>query len=76
MIETPRPLAPALWATVPVPEQAPLLRELATLRRENAALRAQNAGLQEAKRAVDSPSGYSRWASPAASKGGRCWSSW
>jgi transposase len=47
MIETTLPLAPALWAMVPAPDQAPLLEQLATLRLENAALRAQNAALQE-----------------------------
>ena len=46
MIETPVPLAPALWATVPAPNPAPLLEQLATLRLENAALHAQNAALQ------------------------------
>ncbi len=47
MIETTVPLAPELWATLPAPEPAPLLEQLATLRLENAALRAQNAVLQE-----------------------------
>jgi hypothetical protein len=46
MIETPRPLAPERWATLPAPDPAPLLKELATLRLENAALRAENATLQ------------------------------
>src|SRR5581483_9650664 len=45
MIETPFPLAPDLWATVPAPDPAPLLEQLAELRLENAALRAQNAAL-------------------------------
>ena len=47
MIETTLPLAPELRATVPAPDQAPLLEQLATLRIENVALRAQNAALQE-----------------------------
>ena len=46
MIETTLLLAPDQWATVPAPDPALLLEQLATLRRENAALRAQNAGLQ------------------------------
>jgi transposase len=46
MIETTLPLAPELWATLPAPEPAPLLEELATLRLENAALRGANAALQ------------------------------
>jgi transposase len=46
MIETPLPLAPELWATVPAPDQAPLLEQLATLRLDNAALRAENVVLQ------------------------------
>jgi hypothetical protein len=47
MIETTLPPAPALWATVPVPAQAPLVEQVATLRLENAALRAQNVVLPE-----------------------------
>jgi hypothetical protein len=39
MIETPLPLAPARWGTVPAPDSAPLLEQLATLWLENAALR-------------------------------------
>src|SRR5215213_10720351 len=46
MIETSRPLAPERWATLPAPDPAPLLEELATLRLENAALRAEHAALQ------------------------------
>src|SRR5438105_8976298 len=47
MIETTLPRAPDRWATVPAPDPAPLLEQVATLRLENAALRAQNAALQE-----------------------------
>src|SRR3954447_14554516 len=46
MIETPLPLAPDRWATVPAPDPAPLLEQLATLRLENAALRAENVAMQ------------------------------
>ena len=46
MIETPQPLAPELWATLPAPEPESLLEQLATLRLENAALRVENAVLQ------------------------------
>jgi transposase len=46
MIDTTLPLAPKLWATVPAPDPAPLLEQLATLRLENAALRTENAVLQ------------------------------
>jgi transposase len=46
MIETTLPLAPQLWATVPAPDPAPLLEQLAALRLANAALRAENAALQ------------------------------
>ncbi len=46
MMETTLPLVPERWATVPAPDQTPLLEQLATLRLENAALRAQNAALQ------------------------------
>src|SRR4051794_17527727 len=53
MIETPVPLAPALWATEPAPDLAPLLERLATLRLENVALRAQNAALQERIRELE-----------------------
>jgi hypothetical protein len=34
MLETPLPLRPALWATLPAPDPARLLEELATLRLE------------------------------------------
>jgi transposase len=47
MIETTLRLAPELWATVPAPEPAILLEQVAMLRVENAALRAQNAALQQ-----------------------------
>src|SRR5690349_5607645 len=47
MLETPLPLRPALRATLPAPDPARLLEELATLRLENAALRAQNTAFQE-----------------------------
>jgi transposase len=47
MIETPRPLAPELWATLSAPEPAPLVEQLAILRLENATLRAENAVLQQ-----------------------------
>src|SRR5687768_1360936 len=47
MIETPRPLAPELQATLPAPDPASLLEQVTTLRLENAALRAENAVLQE-----------------------------
>ena len=53
MIAATLPLAPALWATGPAPDPAPLLEQVATLRRENAALRAQNAALQARSRALD-----------------------
>ena len=46
MIETPQPLAPELWATLPAPKPESLLEQLATLRLVNAALRAENAVLQ------------------------------
>src|SRR5436309_1167354 len=46
MIETMLPQAPDLWATVPVPDRAALLEQVAPLRRENAALRAENAALR------------------------------
>ncbi len=46
MIETPLPLAPVLWATLPAAESTPLLEQLAMLRLENVALRAENAVLQ------------------------------
>src|SRR5687768_16986873 len=47
MIETPRPLAPELWAALSAPEPVPLLEQLAILRLENATLRAENAVLQQ-----------------------------
>jgi transposase len=53
MIETPRPLAPELWATLPAPEPAPLLEQLAMLRLENAALRAEIAVLQARVRELE-----------------------
>jgi transposase len=53
MIETTLPLAPELWATMPAPDAAPLLEQLATLRLENAALRAQNAALQARVRELE-----------------------
>lgn len=60
MIETMWPQAPDLWATVPAPDLAALLEQVAPLRRENAALRAENAalraenvGLQERVRELD-----------------------
>ncbi len=53
MIETTLPLAPDRWATVPAPDPAPLLEQLATLRLENAALGAQNAALQERIRELE-----------------------
>src|SRR5215207_2928346 len=46
MIETMLPQAPDLWATVPAPDLAALLEQVAPLRRENAALRAENAALR------------------------------
>src|SRR5881398_2368985 len=46
MIETVLPRAPDLGATVPAPDLAALLEQVAPLRRENAALRAENAALQ------------------------------
>src|SRR3954451_8451433 len=46
MMDTPRPLASELCATLPAPDQAPLLEQLAALRLENAALRAENAILE------------------------------
>jgi transposase len=53
MIETPVRLAPELWATVPAPDPAPLLEQLAMLRLENAALRAENAVLQARVRELE-----------------------
>ena len=46
MIETTLPRAPDRWATVPAPDPAPLLEQVATLRRENAVLYAENAALR------------------------------
>ena len=60
MIETALPLPADLCTTVPAPDPAPLLEQLATLRLENAALRAENAILEarirelEARLAQDS----------------------
>jgi transposase len=53
MIEITLPLAAELWATLPAPEPAPLLEQLATLRLENAALRVQNAALQARVRELE-----------------------
>ena len=53
MIETLQSLAPELWATLPGPDPAPLLEQLATLRRENAALRAENVVLQQRVRELE-----------------------
>jgi transposase len=53
MIETTVSLAPDRWATVPAPDPAPLLEQLATVRLENAALRAENAALQERVRELE-----------------------
>src|SRR5690349_1866490 len=39
MTETPLPLPPELWATVPAPAQAPLEERFTTLLTENAALK-------------------------------------
>ena len=47
MIEIPLPLAPALFAPVPAPDPASLLKQWVTLQQETAALRTQNAALQE-----------------------------
>src|SRR4051812_4912316 len=46
MIETPLPLPPELWATVPAPDPAPLRERLTILQRENAALCVENAALR------------------------------
>jgi hypothetical protein len=53
MIERPLPLPPELGATVPAPNSAPLLEELASLRLENVALRAENTALQERIRELE-----------------------
>src|SRR5207248_11224561 len=53
MIETPRSLLPERWTTLPAPEPAPLVPQVAMLRLENAALRAQNAALQERIRKLE-----------------------
>src|SRR3954453_16317397 len=60
MSETTLLLAPDLWATVPAPDLAALLEQVAPLRWENAALRAENAvlraenlALQERARELD-----------------------
>ena len=59
MIETPGPLAPERRATVPAPDPAPLLEQLATLWLENAALRAENAALPERIRDLEARRGRS-----------------
>jgi transposase len=46
MIETMLPQPPDLWATMPAPDLAALVEQVAPLRRENAALRAENAALR------------------------------
>src|SRR5215211_876675 len=53
MIETPRPLAPELWATLAAPEPTPLLEQLAMLHLEDAALRAENAVLRARVRELE-----------------------
>src|SRR4051812_48390706 len=53
MIETMLPRTPDLWATVPAPDPAALLEQVATLQLENSALRAQNAALQERVRELE-----------------------
>src|SRR5215203_1805733 len=53
MIETPLPLAPERWATLPTPDPPSLLEQLATLRLENAALQAEIAGLHERVRELE-----------------------
>ena len=53
MIETTLPLAADHWGTVPAPDPAPLLEQLATLRRENAVLRAENAVLLQRVRELE-----------------------
>src|SRR5215207_7239878 len=53
MIETTLLLPPDQWTTVPAPDPAPLLEQLALLRRENAALRAENAVLQQRVRELE-----------------------
>ena len=57
MIETPVPPTAELWATLPAPDPATLLEQLATLRQENAALRVQNAALQERIRELEAQLG-------------------
>jgi transposase len=56
MIETMLPQAPDLWATVPAPDLAALLEQVAPLRRENAALRAENAALRAENAALQAES--------------------
>src|SRR4051794_26007257 len=56
MIETLLPQAPDWWATVPAPDLAALLEEVAPLRRENAALRAENAALRAENAALQAES--------------------
>jgi len=53
MNNTPLRQAPERWATVPAPDQAPLLEQLATPRLENAALRAQNATMHARIRGLE-----------------------
>src|SRR5215207_3314456 len=54
MIATTLPLAPELWGeTVPAPDRAPLVEQVAMLRLENAALRAENAVLQQRVRELE-----------------------
>ena len=53
MIETDLPLITERRPTLPAPDPARLLEQLATLRLENAALRAQNAVLQERIRELE-----------------------
>src|SRR4051794_12293516 len=52
MSETTLLLAPDWWATVPAPDLAALLEQVAPLRRENAALWAENAALRVEKAAL------------------------
>jgi hypothetical protein len=52
MSETTLLLAPDWWATVPAPDLAALLEQVAPLRRENAALCAENAALRVEKAAL------------------------
>jgi transposase len=56
MSETTLPRAPDRWATVPAPDLAALLEQVAPLRRENAALRAENAALRAENAALQAES--------------------